>query len=314
MRIKKKFQGVVIPAVTPLTEDHQLDHHAVKKIFKNFREHGTMPFILGTTGEVASFPMNVKAEYIKLAGKLKQPGDMLFAGVSSNYLHESVELSKLCFDSGVDAVVATLPSYYILSNTQIRKYFEQLADQCGGPMFIYNIPATTHMSVPIDLIDELSYHPNIVGTKDSERNDIRLKDSLELWVDRPDFSHFLGWAARSAEGLLNKCDGLVPSTGNLYPGLYSKMYRHALNGDIEETRALQKHSDLLGNVYQSGKLLGESLWALKTLMNEVGLCDPYVMPPLQRMSTHDDAALRAEFHQLMQTEEMKLIPNQIHAS
>ena len=34
-------------------------------------------------------------------------------------------------------------------------------------------------------------------------------------------------------------------------------------------------------IYQSGRTLGESLWALKLLMKEKGLCEAVVMPPLQ---------------------------------
>jgi dihydrodipicolinate synthase/N-acetylneuraminate lyase len=302
MRLKKRYKGVVVPLVTPLTAAHRLDGEAVEKILDSFRKHQTMPFILGTTGEASSLPLSLRKEYIRLVGSNKQPGDVLYAGISSNCLAESVELAHACFDAGFDVVAAHLPSYYPLSESQIQAYFEQLAEQVPGPLVIYNIPATTRMSIPLRLIDQLSHHEKIVGTKDSERSEDRLQESLALWAGREDFSHFLGWAAKSGEALLAGSDGLIPSTGNFAPALYQEIYQAALNGDREHTLRLQRHSDLLGDLYQGGRLLGESLAALKILMQEAGLLQPHMMPPLQRLSGEEETALRNSFYDLIKKE------------
>ena len=303
MNNNKKYKGIVIPAITPLTSEFKLDTVAVEKLFSLFRENSVSPFILGTTGESASLPYSLKTEYIKLSGKLKQPGEMLYAGIAANCLEESIELAKVCFDNNADAVVATLPTYYKLTENQIKKYFERLAESCDGPLILYNIPATVHMSIPLHIIDELSYHENVVAIKDSERSDQRLSDSLNLWADREDFSYFLGWAARSAEALINGADGVVPSTGNLHPEIYSEMYEAVLCGDHERAHALQINSDELGNVYQYGRTLGESLWALKVLMNEKGLCLPYVMPPLESMSEEEKVAIMESLSEFLKIRE-----------
>ena len=180
MKTEKKYSGVVIPAVTPLTADHRLDHHAVERIFDHFHNNGVHPFILGTTGEGASVPLWMKKEFLRLAGKLKKGGDFLYGGISFNTLEESIDLAKYSFDSGADVVVATLPSYYALTETAMLKYLEQLAESIPGPLMIYNIPSTTHMSIPLNVIDQLSHHSNIAGIKDSERDGERLKQSIKI--------------------------------------------------------------------------------------------------------------------------------------
>lgn len=76
--MKKKYNGVIIPAVTPLMADYTLDRQGVKNMFANFKANDVMAFILGTTGEAASLPIEVKYDYIKLAGELKQPTDQLY--------------------------------------------------------------------------------------------------------------------------------------------------------------------------------------------------------------------------------------------
>ena len=280
MNNKKKYKGIIVPAITPLTTGYKLDEIAVKKIFSNFYQHDISPFILGTTGESASLPYGIKTAYVEEAEKNKKPGSVLYAGISSNVFNESVEFAKFCADHAVDAVAATLPSYYSLNADQMKKYFEQLANTIPLPLIIYNIPATTHMSIPLQLIDELSHHPNIVATKDSERSEERLQQSLLLWKDREDFGHFLGWAAKSADALIGGSDGLIPSTGNLSPEIYSEMLQAVKENNYEHAYAMQNLSDDYGNSYQSGKTLGESLLALKILMNKKGLCEAVVMPPL----------------------------------
>lgn len=283
----KKFKGIIVPAITPLTASFQLDEAAVEKIFGNFYAHHISPFILGTTGESASLSHQIKANYLKAAAKHKNPGTILYAGISSNVLEESVEFAKLCAGNAVDAVAATLPTYYALKDSQMLQYFETLADAIPLPLIIYNIPATTHMSIPLEVIDQLSMHPNIVAIKDSERSEERLMKSLELWKGRKDFGHFLGWAASSALALIGGSDGLIPSTGNLMPEIYGTMWNAFITGNFKEVYAMQQQSDAFGNLYQSGKTLGESLWALKVLMHEKGLCEAVVMPPLQPMSADE---------------------------
>ncbi|MBO0947925.1 dihydrodipicolinate synthase family protein [Fibrella forsythiae] len=304
--MNKRFKGVVVPMVTPLTERYAVDKAAVEKIMVNLQANEAMPFILGTTGESTSLSLAVKKDYVNEAVRLKSADTVLYAGISSNCLEESVEFANFCFDAGVDAVAATLPSYYTLSDDQMKQYFEQLADQLNGPLIIYNILATTRMSIPLAVVEELSYHHRVVGIKDSERNTDRLYDSLALWADRPDFSHFMGWAARSADALLRGSDGLVPSTGNLCPGIYRDLLKAVQDGDEERAYAHQHQSDVFGQLYQAGRTLGDSLAALKVLMQEYDLCGTTMMPPLQSLPMSEDISLRTALAELVEKEAIQL--------
>jgi dihydrodipicolinate synthase/N-acetylneuraminate lyase len=302
----KTEKQIIVPTVTPLTADFKLDKGAVEKMFLNFSSHNVKPFILGTTGEAASMPIDLKKEFITTACLRKQVDDVIYAGIASNCLVDSIEFAKYCFGNGISAVAAHLPSYYLLSINEIRKYFEQLADALPGPLIIYNIPATTHMSIPLKVIDELSYHPNIIGTKDSERSEERLRESLKLWKDRKDFKHYLGWAAKSADALLNGSDGLIPSTGNLNPNIYREMLLAVEEGRQDAAHTKQLASDKLGELYQKGRLLVESLAALKILMKHEGLCETFMMPPLQQLPGNEVKMLIAEYEELKQTEFIKI--------
>jgi dihydrodipicolinate synthase/N-acetylneuraminate lyase len=292
---QKKYRGIIAPVVTPLTESYKLDKAAVERIFGMFYEHSISPFILGTTGEFASLSLDLKQKYMRRAGKLKMQDTILYAGISGNCFEESLEFGRFCMHHGADVLVANLPSYYSLTESQMKKYFLDLVEMLRSPLVIYNIPATTHMSIPISLIDELSYHPDIIGIKDSERNEERLQQSITLWKDRKDFSHFLGWAARSVAALFSGSDGLVPSTANIAPDIYSEMLVAVQQNDSSYAYKQQELSDTLGKIYQEGKTQGESLWALKVIMEEKGLCQAIMAPPLTGLGEDEKQNLKQKY-------------------
>lgn len=298
MSKRKKYSGIIVPTVTPLTSSYNLDERAVELLFESFYEYKADPFIIGTTGESASLPLRVKKDFIRKAGAIKKPGTKLYTGISSTVLAESVELALFSFANGADAVAVTLPSYYALTGMQMKDYFIRLADEINAPLIVYNIPATTHMSIPVEMIDEMSKHPHIVAVKDSERSDERLDRSLALWKDRDDFSYLLGWAARSDKALLNGADGLIPSTGNVVPAVYAAMLEAAANIDADRVKELQQLSDSYGNIYQKDKTLGESLWALKVLLEMKGIGEANVMPPLTRLGDDEKKAIIRNWEQL----------------
>jgi 4-hydroxy-tetrahydrodipicolinate synthase len=39
MQHQKKYKGVIVPAVTPLTASLTIDHDAVERMLANFRQH-----------------------------------------------------------------------------------------------------------------------------------------------------------------------------------------------------------------------------------------------------------------------------------
>ena len=92
----------------------------------------------------------------------------MFACPASNCLTTTLDSANDYVAAGVDAVVSILPNYFKLDPAEMQAYFERLADGIKGPLMIYNMPATTGMSLPLDVIDALSQRPNVTGLKDSE--------------------------------------------------------------------------------------------------------------------------------------------------
>ena len=289
----KKYNGVVVPMVTPVTPTGMLDKPAVERIIKSFVEAGVSPLLMGTTGEGNSVSTSDGQELIATAVKAAEGKITIYAGLTGTSFIEQLRQAGYYSASGADVIVATLPSYYALTPEQIENYYKTLADSIKGPLMLYNIAATTHMSIPVDVIERLSKHPNIVGLKDSERDLERMEKCIEIARDNDEFTYFCGWAAQSAHSLELGGDGIVPSTGNFVPGMFRKLYDAAEAGDMETANRLQDETNEIAKLYQAGRTLGQSLTALKVMMQTRGLCTPDMLMPLTRLSEQEEAEIAA---------------------
>ena len=314
-----KYCGVVVPMVTPVTQDGRLDVEAVKRIVDFFVKAGVSPLLMGTTGEGNSVSQADGQLLVETAVKAQReaidhnsqfsmfipsphadprsgnPQLKIYAGLTGNCFAEQVRQAEVYTALGADVIVATLPTYYALTPEQMYDYYKTLADCITGPLMLYNILATTHMSIPVDVIRRLADHPNIVGLKDSERDLERMAQCIDIAKGRDDFAYFCGWAAQSAHSLELGGNGIVPSTGNFVPEMFRQLFDAAVASDMETANRLQDETNEIAKIYQKDRTLGQSLTALKVMMQTKGLCEPWMLMPLTRLSAEEEQAI---VHQL----------------
>lgn len=294
-----KYRGVVVPMVTPVTQDGRLDVAAVERIIAFFAEAGVSPLLMGTTGEGNSVSQADGQLFVETAVQARDNSQLsilnsqlIYAGLTGNCFSEQVRQAEVYTALGADVIVATLPSYYALTEEQMYEYYKTLADCISGPLMLYNILATTHMSIPVEVIRRLADHPNIVGLKDSERDLERMAQCIEIAKGRDDFAYFCGWAAQSAHSLALGGNGIVPSTGNYVPEMFQQLFQAAVSGDTATAQRLQDETNEIAKIYQKDRTLGQSLTALKVMMQTKGLCEPWMLMPLTRLSPDEEKAIR----------------------
>ena len=294
-----KYRGVVVPMVTPVTQDGRLDTEAIKRIINFFADNKVSPLLMGTTGEGNSVSQADGQLFVETAVQARDnfltshpltssPSQLIYAGLTGNCFAEQVRQAEIYTALGADVIVATLPTYYALTPEQMYEYYHTLADCITGPLMLYNILATTHMSIPVDVIRRLADHPNIVGLKDSERDLERMAQCIEIAKGRDDFAYFCGWAAQSAHSLELGGNGIVPSTGNYVPEMFNELYDAAVRGDMATANRLQDETNEIAKIYQKDRTLGQSLTALKVMMQTKGLCEPWMLMPLTRLSAEEE--------------------------
>jgi len=276
-----RYSGVVVPMVTPFTPAGGIDEVAVGRICEVLtggRIGGIFP--LGTTGEAASIHPDDKRKLVAATVKHVGGRAMVYAGIASNCLRESIEAAAEYQQLGVEAVVAHMPSYYPLNDAEIEAYFFRLADAVRLPLVLYNIPVTTHHQIALDSVDKLRRHENVVAIKDSAGDKHRLTDLLHRTGGRDGFPVLVGSSVNFTHGLRHGAVGLVPSGGHLVPSEYQQMFEAGMKRDWNGVERLQHVTDEACARYLKGKSLGQGLAVLKAILEERGICGRTMAPPL----------------------------------
>jgi dihydrodipicolinate synthase/N-acetylneuraminate lyase len=292
MTSPNKHRGIVVPMSTPFTTTGILDETAAARMVARLAEHQLGVFVLGTTGEAPSIPLMQRERLVELAVQTAAGRVPVFGGIGSDCVSDSIAMARTYLRLGVDAVVSLLPGYYLLNPAEIQACFEHIVDETPGPVIIYNMPQTTHMSIPLDVIDRLSARKNVVGLKDSEGTPGRLEDVAARFGGRPDFAIFMGVAKNTVAALRAGFDGGVPSSGNIAPALWRELYAHAVAGEWSQAESLQIRLDAIGEIVQRDRSLPQSLAALKAAVAAQGLCTSAVLSPLRTLDAAECEAIR----------------------
>lgn len=296
MKSNGKWQGVVVPMVTPVTAEGKVDEAGVERMVRFLVDHGVDGlFVLGTTGEGASVPPDEAERLVRLTvrsaagrvpvyaglGELVEPGP----GVGNSYL-----------EAGADVLVARPPTR--LSEPALSHWIERLVTSVQGPLMLYNIPAIHGMTIPLRLLEAWAGHPRLVGIKESENDPERLRALVEQVGKRPDFSVFVGVGALMALGLQWGANGIVPSVANLIPEVCVAMWNAARRQAWDELEIHARRALEVAALYQNGRTLGESLAALKAALAVRRLCGPWVLPPLLPISPSEMEGVRSTMQML----------------
>jgi dihydrodipicolinate synthase/N-acetylneuraminate lyase len=276
--------AVVVPLATPFHEDGRPDEDGLLRLVDFITDGGCQGvLILGTSGEAASISPEDRMRITEIScERLKEKGGA-FIGIGDNCLSTSIAYARHALKAGADAVVAHCPSYFPIGPAELEAYYLKLADSIDGALFIYNIPSTTHHSIPLDTIEVLSHHRNIVGVKDSEANLERLVAVSERFRDRDDFVVLCGAAGFSAPAMKAGALGFVPSAGNIAPAICRKISDRSLAGDFPAADVMQSRMDNVNRIYAKGGTLADTLPRLKVAMSLLGFGSGAVLPPLLTM-------------------------------
>lgn len=299
MKNGTKHHGAVVPLVTPATAAGEVDEAALDKLI-DFQLAGGVEgiFVLGTTGEGPSVPRASRLRMVERTVARVRHRALVYAGIGDTCFADSVLAARQYFRSGVDAVVAQPPVYFPLQPQELLGYFTSLLAAVEGPLILYNIPATTRASIPLEVLEKLVGHPRLAGFKDSENDSKRLEELLRRFGDAPDFSIFIGVGAFMAQGLKLGAEGIVPSVGNLIPDACHRLCAGAARGDWAQAECDGERLAAVAGLYQKNRTLGQSLAGLKAALQFKGLCSSHVFPPLLTLTGPELETIRREMRQL----------------
>ncbi len=171
--------GVYAAAVTPLDHASNLDLDSVPALLKFLAArgcHGALFF--GTTGEGPSFSPSERESLLRAVRAYRNlaPGFRLLAGTGTPSLTETIELTKLAFELGYDAVVV-LPPYYFRKATDdgLFRWFSELINKAvprDRYLLGYHFPGVAGIGFSLELLARLkdAFPVQFAGIKDSSHD------------------------------------------------------------------------------------------------------------------------------------------------
>lgn len=226
MTTQHPLAGVYAAAVTPLrqTDNHasELDLEAVPALMQFLASRGCHGVALfGTTGEGPSFSPAEREALMRaaLAARDSLDGFRLIAGTGTPSLSETIELTKLAFDLGYDAVLV-LPPYYFrkAGDDGLFNWFSEVIRKAvPADKFLigYHIPPLIGIGFSIPLLARLkeAFSTQFAGIKDSS-HDAELARALgEKFGD--DLLVLNGTDSYMQLAMENKAAGCITAPANL---------------------------------------------------------------------------------------------------
>jgi dihydrodipicolinate synthase/N-acetylneuraminate lyase len=165
-----KPEGIYVAMLTPFTADGAINEEELRRMVEfqiTSGVHGLFP--ISTVGEFIHMSREEKIRMMEIVVDQNSGRVRICPGVGSSLPAQSIILARKAKELECDAVVIAPPYFYQLSQDNIEKYFESIADAVDIPVILYNIPLFTQ-PLSYDVVKRLARRDNVVGMKDSSGN------------------------------------------------------------------------------------------------------------------------------------------------
>jgi len=290
-----RYHGIIPPIVTPLRDRDSLDADGLERLVERLIVGGvTGLFILGTTGEGPSLSYRLRREMISQTCRIVRNRVPVLVGITDTSFVESLALAQHSAESGASAVVLAPPYYLPEAQPELLEYLDHLVPELPLPLFLYNMPALTKVTIEPDTVRRAMDHERIIGLKDSSGQMIYFHRIVGLLSHRPDWALLVGPEELLADAVLAGGHGGICGGANLFPELYVALYEAARVRDLARLRALHDQvMRLSDSLYQVGRHSSAIIKGIKCALAHLGVCDDYLAEPFHRFREPQRSEVKA---------------------
>lgn len=291
--MNNKLRGIIIPSVTPFDEDGNLNISGMEINFSKWLETDIAGFmVLGTNGEFVSLADDEAYAVTKEAVNLKQDRTLI-VGVGRESLVNTINfIDRISnFADDIDFISVVTPHYFAgsMTGSALYDYYIRIADFSPIPVLLYVAPTyNNNVIVPPNTLTELAKHPNIVGVKDTSKD--QLVNYMIAARDKENFDILAGSLGTLMTDLLFGGPGGVVSAANYFPqecaDLTNLFFSGKTSESIENYIKLQKLIKVTGG--KSG------IASLKATMNLLGYEAGYTRLPVQPLPKEEVEKIKQE--------------------
>jgi 4-hydroxy-tetrahydrodipicolinate synthase len=236
------LNGSMVALITPMTPSGEVDYSSLKRLVSyHIEHHSDALVVLGTTGESATFELTEHVEVVTFVVKEARGQIPIIAGNGANSTRQAVALTQALSHLDLAAMLCVTPYYNKPSPDGLIAHFSAVADASDVPQILYNVPSRTGVDLPLEVLIELSEHPNIIGIKDATGDTGRVVPMRLSCGD--DFLLLSGDDETAKDFIFQGGNGVISVVNNLEPALFKAMCAACLNGHWQQAQAL--HDRLL---------------------------------------------------------------------
>ncbi|WP_411092057.1 4-hydroxy-tetrahydrodipicolinate synthase [Streptomyces sp. 049-1] len=287
------FGRALCAMITPFTDSGALDLDGAQRLADRLVAAGCDGLVLsGTTGES---PTTTDAEKSALVTAVREAvGDRaaLVAGVGTADTRHTVELALAAEKAGADGLLVVAPYYSRPPQDALEAHFREIADACGLPLALYDIPGRTGTRIEPDTLVRLAGHPRIVAVKDCSYDLLGTQKVLS----RTGLAYYAGCDEQILALYALGATGYVSTVANVVPGLFRALLDAFDAGDTTGAARLQRRALALIEPMMAAGLPGTV--TTKALLGALGLPSGPVRAPLRAAARETADSLLAAYRGL----------------
>ena len=279
------FDGFTVAMVTPF-KGGQLDLDATARLMDFMITGGVEGLVVsGSTGEAATTTLEERRvlwAFVKQQARGRVP---IVAGTGTNSTAESIALTRLAEELGLDGAMLVTPYYNRPTPRGQVAHFTAVANSTRLPIILYNVPGRTGTNTLPETLEKMDGVPNVLAVKEAsgsldQASAVRARTRLTLLSG--DDSLTLPMIAVGATGIISVA-------GNVAPAEMRALSDHARAGRMKEA----------GEIHRKLLPLFKALFVesnpgpVKFLLAAMGLIEHELRLPLVPVEPATEQTLRA---------------------
>lgn len=230
------IQGLYTALVTPFSHG-EVDYGKLKEIVE-LQVAGGVDGILptGTSGESPTLSVEEHLKVIEKVIEYAAGRCKIMAGTGANSTSEAVELTREAKKLGADSTLQVTPYYNKPTQEGLYRHFSKIADDCGLPVVLYNVPGRTGIPIQAETIARLSKNPNVAAVKEAGGSVERISEILTLC----DITIMSGDDSLTLPMMSVGAKGVISVASNIYPAELKKFVDLCAAGKFTEALPIHR--------------------------------------------------------------------------
>ena len=239
---RKSMKGVVIPTITPMTEDGKVDEQGVAAFAEYLIEAGgDCLYPNGTNGESLLLTEEERQRIAQIMVETSHGRVPVFIQCGAMTTAETISHAQHSVKIGADGIGIMSPAFFPMDEEALFQYYSDVISTLPEdfPVYIYNIPGCTTNDVKPELLNRLmNTFPNIAGIKFSSPDLMRVEDYFEKADRKPDL--LIGCDSLFLQCLITGGVGTVTGPGSIFHERFTRLYRQFREGDMKGAMETQE--------------------------------------------------------------------------